>query len=183
MNFFYKVLKEVKTFTRYIYIQSNFHGCSLTIILCKSGQRALYIVMAPFSMRGRLHNNHKMPIAKKRLQSQTKTRKSGMKGMQERFKRLKTEMEEISEEQKGIREGQRQVREKFEAIESECEQLKKETKFIIQQSARTQIKLVLMFKILKAREESDFSTAANLTQWLGQIVAREKEERQALSDA
>ncbi|EOX96897.1 Uncharacterized protein TCM_006040 isoform 2 [Theobroma cacao] len=109
--------------------------------------------------------------------------KNGMKGMQERFKRLKTEMEEISEEQKGIRDGQRQVREKFEAIESECEQLKKETKFIIQQSARTQIKLVLMFRILKAREESDSATAANLTQLLGQIVAREKEERQALGDA
>ncbi|EOX96889.1 Uncharacterized protein TCM_006031 isoform 1 [Theobroma cacao] len=139
--------------------------------------------MAPFSMRARLHKNHKMPITKKRLKLQPKRRKNGMKGMQERFERLKIEMEEISEEQRGIREGQRQVREKFEAIESECEQLKKETKFIIQQSARTQIKVVLMFKILKARDESDFSTAANLTQLLGQIVAREKEERQALSDA
>ncbi|KAK6283254.1 hypothetical protein POUND7_017079 [Theobroma cacao] len=139
--------------------------------------------MAPFSMRCRLHRHHKKPIAKKGLKLQTKTRKNGMKGMQERFKRLKTEMEEISEEQKGIRDGQRQVREKFEAIESECEQLKKETKFIIQQSARTQIKLVLMFRILKAREESDSATAANLTQLLGQIVAREKEERQALGDA
>ncbi|XP_021300202.1 uncharacterized protein LOC110428642 [Herrania umbratica] len=139
--------------------------------------------MAPFSMRGRLHKNHNMPITKKRLKSQTKTKKNGMKGMQERFKRLKAEMEGISEEQKGIREGQRQVREKFEAIESECEQLKKETNFIIQQSARTQMKLVLMFRILKAREESDFATAANLTQLLGQIVAKEKEERQALGDA
>ncbi|XP_021286937.1 uncharacterized protein LOC110418517 [Herrania umbratica] len=135
--------------------------------------------MASFSVRDRLHKHHNISIAKKRLKLQTKTRKNGMKATQERFKRLKTEMEEIREEQKGIRDGQRQVREKFEAIESECEQLKKETKFIIQQSARTQIKLVLMFRILKAREESDSATAANLTQLLGHIVEREKEERQS----
>ena len=87
-------------------------------------------------------------------------------------------MSEIGEEQKNIREGQRRVREKFEAIESECEQLKRETKLIIQQSARTQVKLALMFRILKAREESDLATAANLTQLLRQIVAVEEEERQ-----
>ncbi|EOX96895.1 Uncharacterized protein TCM_006038 [Theobroma cacao] len=139
--------------------------------------------MAPFFMRGRLHKNHNISIINKRLRLQTKMKKNRMKGMQERFERLKTEMEEISEEQKGIREGQRQVREKFEAIEFECEQLKKETNFIIEQSARTQVKLVLMFRIMKAREENDLATAANLTRLLGQIVAREKEERQALSDA
>ena len=98
-------------------------------------------------------------------------KKNGMKGdMQKRFKRLKTEMEEISEEQKNIREGQRQVREKFEAIESECEQLKIETKMMIQQSAITQVKLALMIKILKAREEGDFAAAANLTQLLRQLL-------------
>lgn len=86
--------------------------------------------------------------------------------MQESFKKLKSEMEEISEEQKNIREGQRQVKEKFEAIESECEELKRETKLIIQQSARTQIKLALMFRILKARETGDFSTASSLTEML-----------------
>ena len=86
--------------------------------------------------------------------------------MQQRFKRLKTEMEEMSEEQKNIQEGQRQVGEKFEAIESECEKLKTETKMMIQQSGRTQVKLALMFRILKAREEGDFATAANLTQLL-----------------
>ena len=83
--------------------------------------------------------------------------------MQESLKRLKSEMEEISEEQKNIREGQIQVKEKFEAIESECEELKRETRLIIQQSVRTQVKLALMFRILKARETGDFNTAANLT--------------------
>ncbi|XWS62355.1 hypothetical protein CRYUN_Cryun06bG0003700 [Craigia yunnanensis] len=113
--------------------------------------------MAPFSIRA-------CRISNKRLKLQTKTKKNGMKHvMQERFKMLKTEMEEIGEEQKNIREGQRQVREKFEAIESECEQLKTETKMMIQQSAITQFKIALMFRILKAREECDFATAANLT--------------------
>ncbi|XVE90122.1 hypothetical protein DITRI_Ditri20bG0052400 [Diplodiscus trichospermus] len=97
--------------------------------------------------------------------------------MEDRFKRLKSEMEEISEEQKDIREGQRQVKEKFEAIESECEELKRETKLIIQQSARTQIKLTLMFRILKAREAGDFDTAANLTEMLRAIVGRDEEEK------
>ncbi|XVE90123.1 hypothetical protein DITRI_Ditri20bG0052500 [Diplodiscus trichospermus] len=96
------------------------------------------------------------------------------KAMQERFKRLKTEMEAISDEQKNVREGQRQVREKIETIESECEQLKKETKMMIQHSARTQVKLALMFRILKAREDSDSANAANLTQLLRQIVEMEK---------
>ncbi|XP_022762636.1 uncharacterized protein LOC111308530 [Durio zibethinus] len=132
--------------------------------------------MAPFSLRNRLHN---VGIAKKGLKLRRKTKKNGMKNiMQERFKRMKTEMEEISEEQKNIREQQRQVREKYEAVESECEQLKKETKMMIQLCAITQVKLSLMFRILKAREDSDFATAANLTQLLSQIVAREKEERQ-----
>ncbi|XWS10612.1 hypothetical protein CRYUN_Cryun38cG0011600 [Craigia yunnanensis] len=74
---------------------------------------------------------------------------------------LKMEKEDISEEQK---EAQRQVQEKFEAIEEECEKLRKETKLIIQQSTHTQLRLVLMFKILNAREENDFTKAAQLTQ-------------------
>ncbi|XVE83402.1 hypothetical protein DITRI_Ditri16bG0086100 [Diplodiscus trichospermus] len=75
-------------------------------------------------------------------------------------------MEGISEEQKNIREGQRQVREKFEAIESECEELKRETRTIIQQSARTQIKLAIMFQIIKSSQQADFATVAKLTRLL-----------------
>ncbi|XWS10628.1 hypothetical protein CRYUN_Cryun38cG0012800 [Craigia yunnanensis] len=80
-----------------------------------------------------------------------------------RMKRLRVEMEEISEEQKKIKEGQKQVREKFEALELECEQLRKETIVITQQSFSTQIRLALMFQILKARENHDFSKASQLT--------------------
>ncbi|XVE53441.1 hypothetical protein DITRI_Ditri03aG0003300 [Diplodiscus trichospermus] len=93
------------------------------------------------------------------------------------MKILKAEMEEISEEQKEIKEGQRQVREKFEAIETECEQLRKETMLIIQQSASTQIRLALMFQILKARENHEFSKASQLTCALRELVARESEQR------
>ncbi|EOX92673.1 hypothetical protein QQP08_001138 [Theobroma cacao] len=133
--------------------------------------------MAPFCLRGRFSNNKRS-----KLQCKNKKKKSGMKDMQERFEKLKVEMEEISDEQKNIREGQRQVREKFEAIESECEELKRETRLIIQKSARTQIKLVLMFRILKAREQGDLATAANFTHLLREIVGREDEERQASGD-
>ena len=91
------------------------------------------------------------------------------KEMNTRLVVLKMEMEEISEDQKIIKEGQRQVREKFEAIEEECEQLRKETKLIIQQSTHTQLRLVLMFKILKASEERDFTKAAQLTQLLRSV--------------
>ncbi|XWS62359.1 hypothetical protein CRYUN_Cryun06bG0004000 [Craigia yunnanensis] len=116
--------------------------------------------MATFSFRGRLRA---AAPSRKRFNSKANHGRKGMKDMQESLKRLKSEMEEISEEQKNIREGQILVKEKFEAIESECEELKRETRLIIQQSARTQVKLALMFRILKARETGDFSTAANLT--------------------
>ncbi|OMP11466.1 hypothetical protein CCACVL1_00509 [Corchorus capsularis] len=119
--------------------------------------------MAPISFRARLKT---AAISKKRSKSKAKHRRNGVKDMQESFKKLKTEMEEISEEQKNIREGQRQVKEKFEAIESECEALKRETRLIIQQSARTQVKLALMFRILKAREAGEFDSAAHLTELL-----------------
>ena len=88
------------------------------------------------------------------------------RSMRRRFKRLKTEMEEISKQQESIKKGQRQVREKFEAIEEECEQLRKETNKIIKQSAMTQIRLALMFNILKAQEEGNFAKASHLTQLL-----------------
>ncbi|KAK8626565.1 hypothetical protein V6N13_134206 [Hibiscus sabdariffa] len=99
------------------------------------------------------------------------------KGFKSRAKSMKKRLKARSEEQKDIKEGQRQVKEKIEAIETECEELKKETRFIIQQSARTQVKLALMFRILKAREAGDLDTAASLTQILREIVGREEEER------
>ncbi|XP_021298818.1 uncharacterized protein LOC110427587 [Herrania umbratica] len=96
-------------------------------------------------------------------------RKIAMKGVTTRFRRMKTDMEEISREQESIKEGQRQVRAKFEAIQGECERLREETNNIIQQSAMTQIRLGIMFNILKAREEGNFARASNLTQLLRSV--------------
>ncbi|XVF58852.1 hypothetical protein PTKIN_Ptkin07bG0099200 [Pterospermum kingtungense] len=93
-----------------------------------------------------------------------------MRNMQDKFKRLKAEMKEIGEDQKNIREGQEQVRAKFETIVSECEVLKKETRIIIHKTARTQIKLALMFRILKASQQGDTAIAANLTGILRNVI-------------
>lgn len=79
------------------------------------------------------------------------------------MKRLRVEMKDINEEQREIKEGQRQVREKFEAIELECVELRKETILVTQQTAKTQIRLALMFQILKARQNQELDKAAILT--------------------
>ncbi|XP_022751562.1 uncharacterized protein LOC111300173 [Durio zibethinus] len=93
-----------------------------------------------------------------------------MKKLNAIMRKLRVEMEKRSEEQKEIKEGQRHVKEKCEAIELECEQLRNETNLIIQQSANTQSRLVLMFQIFKAREDQDFTIAAKLTQALRELI-------------
>ncbi|KAK8647737.1 hypothetical protein V6N13_121464 [Hibiscus sabdariffa] len=125
--------------------------------------------MTLFSLR----HLHPLPAIKKRShRSRIKLKKrQERKEMRRRVVELKGEMEEISEEQKTIKEGQRQVGEKLEAIEEECEQLRKETDAIIRQSAHTQLRLALMFQILKARQEYDFTKAAQLTLLLREIIA------------
>ncbi|XP_039028574.1 uncharacterized protein LOC120162504 [Hibiscus syriacus] len=101
-------------------------------------------------------------------------RRGKSRTLRRRMKWLRSEMEEISQEQGKIKEGQRQVREKFEAVEMECEQLRGETNVIMQQSMSTQLRLTFMFQILKARENQDFSQAAQLTAALREI-ARENQ--------
>ncbi|PPR96534.1 hypothetical protein GOBAR_AA24129 [Gossypium barbadense] len=63
-------------------------------------------------------------------------------------------------------EGKGLVEAKFNAIEQECKQLRDETDLMIRPSANTQIRLGLMFSILKARQQADFGTAAQLTRVL-----------------
>lgn len=72
-------------------------------------------------------------------------------------------MEEISKQQVSIRQGQKEMRERFVEIESECDQLKKETELVSQASDNIQLRLDIMLKILKARQENDFAKAADLT--------------------
>ncbi|XP_038688631.1 uncharacterized protein LOC119987791 [Tripterygium wilfordii] len=92
------------------------------------------------------------------------------------IKRLREEMAEISEEQKCIREGHRQVRKKFDKIEAEREQLWKETKSIQMQSAGIQVRLGLMAGIVKARAQNDYDLAAQLTQSLRDLLAKQNEQ-------
>ncbi|KAL4272944.1 hypothetical protein GQ457_13G000710 [Hibiscus cannabinus] len=98
-----------------------------------------------------------------------------LKRLNSGMKRARSGTEEISEEQ----EKQTQLSNRFEAIGKQCEQLRKETAVIVQQSARTQIRLALMFQILKARENHDFDKAAVLTAALREAIAREEQEMNA----
>ncbi|XVF32306.1 hypothetical protein REPUB_Repub17cG0070700 [Reevesia pubescens] len=89
-------------------------------------------------------------------------------------KRVKAEMRKIREDQECIRDQQREIRRKSGEIERQCDQLKEETEMMMMQTARTQIKVVLMFKILKTREAGDSIGAARLTQFLRDFVAMER---------
>ncbi|XVE90622.1 hypothetical protein DITRI_Ditri20bG0092500 [Diplodiscus trichospermus] len=107
-------------------------------------------------------------------------RRSVNKKMVAKLLKIKGEMKEISKEQNSIKEGQRQVKEKVEAIESECETLRRETMIIMQQSASTRLRLAFMFGILKARESNDFAKAAELTQALRELIAKQNQNDQSL---
>ncbi|KAB2044587.1 hypothetical protein ES319_D01G102000v1 [Gossypium barbadense] len=126
--------------------------------------------------------NFKLAVAA-RMQYRTSQRqnqqKRRLRTVNSRMKRLRVEMKEITAEQREIKEGQRQVREKFEAIELQCEELRKETMLMTQQSAKTQIRLALMFQILKARQNQELDKAAILTHALREVVAREEQELDA----
>ena len=79
-------------------------------------------------------------------------------------------MGEISKQHESIRQGQKEMREMFVEIESKCDQLKKETRLISHASDNVQLRLNIMFKILKAREEKDFRKAADLTSSLRLVL-------------
>ncbi|KAK8579349.1 hypothetical protein V6N12_069675 [Hibiscus sabdariffa] len=72
-------------------------------------------------------------------------------------------------EKEEIRKGQELVRKRFEEVEVECERVRRETKEIIKQNEDIQFRLMLMFRILKAREEGDLDLASILTQLLRRL--------------
>ncbi|KAJ6966706.1 hypothetical protein NC652_004303 [Populus alba x Populus x berolinensis] len=98
----------------------------------------------------------------------------------ETMERLKTDMVEIGEGQKRIREGQREIRQKFEEIESECRSLKEETMNIAKQSDYNQIRINLMFSILKAREDNNFAHADHLTGLLREEMEKQEQGKPGL---
>ncbi|KAJ6712808.1 hypothetical protein OIU79_008914 [Salix purpurea] len=71
------------------------------------------------------------------------------------MKRIRADMVKINEGQERIRAGQKEAREKFEEISKETAKLKEETNPISKQSAANQVRLDLMFQIVKARSEND----------------------------
>ncbi|KAK8568786.1 hypothetical protein V6N13_106667 [Hibiscus sabdariffa] len=89
-----------------------------------------------------------------------------------RLTKLEAMRRRVRKEQEGIREGQGQgqVGTKLTAINQECEQLRQETNQIIQQSAHTQLRLSLMFNILKARQQAHFHKAQHLTALLRSLL-------------
>ncbi|XP_052878237.1 uncharacterized protein LOC108485909 isoform X1 [Gossypium arboreum] len=97
-------------------------------------------------------------------------RKIAKRSRKRRLARLKAEMEGIKKEQKSINEGQRQVRKRMEAIGEECQQLSIETNKVIRQTAVTQIRLAIMFNILKARQDGDIAKASHLTHLLRSVL-------------
>ncbi|XP_022744667.1 uncharacterized protein LOC111295440 [Durio zibethinus] len=106
-------------------------------------------------------------------QRNKKHRGRKMKRLNATMRRLKVETNEIRKEQENIKRGQMEVRGKFEAIQFECEQLRKETDLITKQSLNTQLRLALMFQILRARETNDLSKAATLTQVLRALIPKQ----------
>ncbi|KAF9689118.1 hypothetical protein SADUNF_Sadunf01G0058400 [Salix dunnii] len=93
-------------------------------------------------------------------------RKKGTRRTSSMIGRITSEIVEIREGQKRIKEGQKEVRGKLKEIRKESKKLKDETELITKQSAANQLRLDLMFQILKARAENDSAKDAHLTQTL-----------------
>ena len=74
-------------------------------------------------------------------------------------------MGQISESKRASERDKRKW-EKFEETREEAAKLKEETNLIIKQSAANQLRIDLMFQILRAREENDAAKDATLTQTL-----------------
>uniref|UniRef100_A0A6N2M565 Uncharacterized protein n=1 Tax=Salix viminalis TaxID=40686 RepID=A0A6N2M565_SALVM len=83
-------------------------------------------------------------------------RKNSERKLSRSIEKIRADMVEISEGQKRIRQGQLEVREKFEEISVEAAKLKEETNQICKQSAANQLRLDLMFQIVKARSRERF---------------------------
>ncbi|KAF9686032.1 hypothetical protein SADUNF_Sadunf03G0116200 [Salix dunnii] len=100
-------------------------------------------------------------------------RKESEKQVSRSIKRIRDEMVEIREGQKRIRKGQKEVREKFQEINKEAAKLKEETNLITKQSAANQLRIDLMFQILRARTENDSAKDAALTQKLRELMTEQ----------
>ncbi|KAE8677242.1 Retrotransposon, unclassified-like protein [Hibiscus syriacus] len=90
------------------------------------------------------------------------------------MKKLRMAMEEANDEQNNMKEAEGNLTENLEAMEVECHKLRQETILVTQQTVNTQIRLSLMFQILKARGNRDFPQASRLTSALRELMEKEK---------
>ncbi|GAV80970.1 hypothetical protein CFOL_v3_24429 [Cephalotus follicularis] len=127
-----------------------------------------------------MDHNAKWVIAKEALGLYPKRRIT--RRIKPRIKKLKAELKEINAQQKRIRDRKREVKKKFEQIEAKHDRLKKEAKLIKQQTADTQLRLNLLFKILKARQDGDFATDTDLTQSLRELILKQKQQTHMCTD-
>ncbi|GKV36082.1 hypothetical protein SLEP1_g44254 [Rubroshorea leprosula] len=102
-------------------------------------------------------------------------RRKRLNNTNRRIMELKAEMEGISQEQKRVKEGQEEVREKLIKLGAECDQLRKETEFIFKQRAETQLRLNLIFEILKAKKDCNPSKVTNLIMHLRGLTGKQSE--------
>lgn len=98
---------------------------------------------------------------KLQLQQQLVAQKPEMK-----LKGLKAKMGLIKQNAKCSRDEQKKIRAKFVEFQRQCDGMKQETEMMIKRTARTQLKLALMFSILKARQGGDSVKAAEFTRLL-----------------
>ncbi|XVE53436.1 hypothetical protein DITRI_Ditri03aG0003000 [Diplodiscus trichospermus] len=103
-----------------------------------------------------------------------KALKPKMKSFKVRVQRIKADMGKIREEQRCIREEQKDIKEKFGQVKRQCDQLRDETQLIMQQSTSNRVRLILMFNILRARQDGDLDKAATLTRFLKLVSDRRR---------
>ncbi|XVE99620.1 hypothetical protein REPUB_Repub03eG0215600 [Reevesia pubescens] len=101
-----------------------------------------------------------------------KALKPKLKSLKVKVQRIKADMGKIREDQKCIRVEQRTIGERFGELKRQCDQLKEETDLVMMQSASNQIRLDLMFDILRARKDGDFDKAAILAHFLKLVSDR-----------
>ncbi|GAV69240.1 hypothetical protein CFOL_v3_12741 [Cephalotus follicularis] len=100
-------------------------------------------------------------------------KRTRIRKVKESIERLKTEMGEIRKVQNCIRNRQLETKGNIQEIESECSKLRNESKFIHEMSKDTQLRLNLMFKILRAREDNDLAKANDFTRSLRELIAKQ----------
>ncbi|KAK8479274.1 hypothetical protein V6N11_064501 [Hibiscus sabdariffa] len=90
--------------------------------------------------------------------------------MEQKIQSLKRNMEKIRMDQQGIREEQTRVKQRFAIVKQQCEECREEINLISREATMTQLRVGLIFQIMRARKDGNFSKAHYLTRFLRFIV-------------